>query len=74
MRGSRTAQVRAQVNALRVRELQAVLADMNLSRSGRKQELIDRIVAALEVRPAYLLVLWWGFSPHAGAFPHPCSN
>ncbi|KAJ0410613.1 hypothetical protein ATCC90586_009094 [Pythium insidiosum] len=44
----RTAAVRSQLNFLRVRELHVVLGDLNLPRSGRKQELIDRIAHALE--------------------------
>ncbi|TMW56786.1 hypothetical protein Poli38472_006796 [Pythium oligandrum] len=45
---SRVQNIRSQLHVLRVRELQLVLADLNLPRSGRKQDLIERIATALE--------------------------
>ncbi|OWZ15431.1 SUMO ligase [Phytophthora megakarya] len=40
--------LRSRLNQLRVPELRNVLMDLNLARSGRKLELVDRIAAELE--------------------------
>lgn len=42
--------IRSKLGQLRLPELRNVLNYMNLHRSGRKQEIIDRIAVALEVR------------------------
>lgn len=42
--------MRQRLNMLRLPELRNVLVGMNLQRSGRKSEIVDRIVATLEVR------------------------
>lgn len=42
--------IRQKLNQLRMPELRNVLTDLNLQRSGRKSELVDRIAATLEVR------------------------
>jgi hypothetical protein len=44
--------IRQKLNQLRMPELRNVLTDLNLQRSGRKSELVDRIAATLEVRAA----------------------
>lgn len=41
--------IRSKLSLLRLPELRNVLNYMNLHRSGRKQEIIDRIAVALEV-------------------------
>ena len=41
--------LRTRLNQLRMPELRNVLMDLNLARSGRKQELVDRIANELEV-------------------------
>ncbi|DBA04519.1 TPA: hypothetical protein N0F65_011067 [Lagenidium giganteum] len=46
--GSRLRGVRQKLNALRIQELRTILADLNLTRSGRKSEMIERIADALE--------------------------
>ncbi|RLN94683.1 hypothetical protein BBJ28_00021812, partial [Nothophytophthora sp. Chile5] len=47
--------MRQRLNTLRMPELRNVLMDMNLPRSGRKSELVDRIALELEVRSLVLL-------------------
>lgn len=46
---SRLATIRGKLNQLRIPELRNVLVDLNLARSGRKIELVDRIAMTLEV-------------------------
>lgn len=46
---SRLATIRSKLNQLRIPELRNVLVDLNLARSGRKIELVDRIAMTLEV-------------------------
>ena len=43
--------IRQRLSGLRMPELKVVLIDLNLPRSGRKSELIERIVEALHVSP-----------------------
>ncbi|GAB9472379.1 hypothetical protein Gpo141_00009560 [Globisporangium polare] len=45
---SRLATIRSKLNQLRIPELRNVLVDLNLARSGRKIELVDRIAMTLE--------------------------
>ena len=47
---SRLRGIRQKVTSLRISELKVVLQEINLARSGRKSELVDRIVDALVVR------------------------
>lgn len=42
--------IRARLNQLRMPELRNILMDLNLARSGRKSELVERVAAELEVR------------------------
>lgn len=41
--------LREKLNQMRMPELRNVLMELNLARSGRKMELVDRIAATLEV-------------------------
>ena len=52
--------LRARLNQLRMPELRNILMDLNLARSGRKQELVERIARELEVRRhcCCFLVTW----------------
>uniref|UniRef100_K3X6A7 SP-RING-type domain-containing protein n=1 Tax=Globisporangium ultimum (strain ATCC 200006 / CBS 805.95 / DAOM BR144) TaxID=431595 RepID=K3X6A7_GLOUD len=46
---SRLRGIRDKLNQMRIPELRNVLVDLNLARSGRKSELVERIAMALEV-------------------------
>jgi hypothetical protein len=49
--------LRSKINSLRVPEIKVILVSMNLPRTGRKAELTDRIVDALQVLYKFYLVL-----------------
>ncbi|RLN97795.1 hypothetical protein BBJ28_00013665 [Nothophytophthora sp. Chile5] len=62
--------MRQRLNTLRMPELRNVLMDMNLPRSGRKSELVDRIALELEVRSFVLFPVSGsarGYSRHLAA-------
>ena len=48
--------LRTRLNQLRMPELRNILMDLNLARSGRKSELVERIASEMEVRVARFVV------------------